>query len=113
MSLNDVLISVATTCENSIANIVGTDNVTIIFKYSCGTKCIIAILKQLAYPTHLTGFATLDIALKYSLTAKSAIITNAISTTILFPIRKIANTSGNPNSPDVNLFISIFYFIPF
>ena len=109
MSLKFVLISVAITCANKIIRIVGTLRVTTIFRYSCGTMWINAILKQLTYPNHSTGFATFFMALKYSLIASNAIIANAMSTIILFPNKRIINTSGKPNNPDVILFISIYY----
>ena len=70
-----------------------------------------AILTQLTYPTHLTGFATFPIALKYSFIPKMAMMANAISTIYLFPINKIIRTNGNPNNPEVILFQSMFLFI--
>ena len=109
MSLNVVFMSVAITCANRIIKIVGTERVTTVSRYSCGTICINAMLRQLAYPTHLTGFATFSIALKYSLIANTAIIAKAMSTTILFPSNKIITTKGNPNKLVVILFTFIFF----
>ena len=90
---------------------VGTININISFCNRIlkifGIMWIIAIEEHAVYPSHLTGFASFDTALKYSCIPSIAINAKNISTTYVFPNANIITTNGNPNSADVTLFISI------